>query len=86
MIGKILLQNPSLSGSEAINVLINTGENLQMGPLGIQRLVVERPSWYPRNSAQTNGPLLNPISNSGEVKQGWFELYIKKPDQKSVEI
>tara|TARA_Y100001935_G_C17298822_1_gene507856 strand:- start:356 stop:1783 length:1428 start_codon:yes stop_codon:yes gene_type:complete len=86
MIGKILLQNPSLSGSEAINVLINRGENLQMGPLGIQRLVVERPSWYPRNSAQTNGPLLNPISNSGEVKQGWFELYIKKPDQKSVEI
>lgn len=84
MVAKILLKDPSLSGAAAVQQLLRSGEKLQLGPLTIQSLFVERPSWYPKE-AGAQGPLLNRTSGGRQNSSGWFRLFVK-PSPPQVEI
>jgi subtilisin family serine protease len=49
MIAKILLENPNLSAEQAIDKIISGAEKVQLGPLLLNRLKFEKPSWYSKN-------------------------------------
>lgn len=77
VVAKILIQNPNLSGAEALHQLFEKAEPMKFGRVQLDRLRVERPSWYP---VESGGAILNPASVCRDqacqkASRGFFELF-----------
>lgn len=63
LVGKALLANPSQTGAQAIQAVLNSAEDLKVGRLTMKKLRAEKPSWYP-NRAKDPRFLLAPMKSA----------------------
>lgn len=61
-LAKILLENPNLSGAQAIQTLISRASTYKMGRLNFPVLKVEKPSWTQEFKLSSNGITLQKAS------------------------
>ncbi|PIS11911.1 MAG: hypothetical protein COT73_01430 [Bdellovibrio sp. CG10_big_fil_rev_8_21_14_0_10_47_8] len=85
MVAKVLLDNPSLSGSEAIQKVLGDAADLKVGRMLIKKLMVEKPSWYPAEQDMTiptemllsEGDGAAQVSKPLVTEKKYFEFYSK---------
>ncbi|MFN7826059.1 MAG: S8 family peptidase [Pseudobdellovibrionaceae bacterium] len=59
LVGKLMAQQPQLSGSAAIQQILRSGEDLRVGKLVLTKLKVEKPSWYQTLAPWSPGRFFN---------------------------
>lgn len=75
LLAKLLIKNPSLSGSQAIQELLKSGEEVTMGPLKFKKLWVEKPSWYAKEPWTKTSK--NDESYYFDDSSNYFEFYTR---------
>ncbi len=77
MIGKILLDNPKLSGVEAVQKLLDSTVELKVGKMSMRKLLIEKPSWYPNKNVSPKFLDIKTKQTQGAQNSKYFEFYTK---------
>ncbi len=78
-IGKVLLDQPLLSGDQAIQKLISSGEKLMLGSLALTRIRFEKPSWYQSTKPASLNLSEEGLNERSRGKKQYFNFYTVTP-------